>query len=87
MASSVSRELGSVAKTVADTSVSKPYRNKKGGSKGPPSISIVTDLLAAFRMLKSKPTPHRPNENATHRERLDNTDTSAAYDANGRSAK
>jgi hypothetical protein len=29
MASFVSRELGSGAKTVADTSVSKRYRNKK----------------------------------------------------------
>ena len=42
-----------VAKTVADTSVSKPYRNKKGGSKGPPSTSIVTDLLPCSGCLKA----------------------------------
>jgi len=29
----------------------------------------------------------RPNENATYRERLDNADTSGAYDANGQRAK
>jgi hypothetical protein len=29
----------------------------------------------------------RPNENATYRERLDNADTSVAYDADGRRAK
>jgi len=60
MASSVSRERGSVATTVADTSVSERYRNKKGGSRGPHSTSIVIDLLAVFRMPKSKPSPTGP---------------------------
>jgi hypothetical protein len=31
--------------------------------------------------------PHRSNENATHRARLDNADTGAAFDASGRRAK
>jgi hypothetical protein len=60
MASSVSREPGSVAKTVADISVSKRYCNEKGGSKGPPSTSMVIELLAVFQMPKSKPTPTGP---------------------------
>jgi hypothetical protein len=38
-------------------------------------------------MSKGKPTPIGPNENATHRARLDNADTSAAFDASGRRAK
>jgi hypothetical protein len=33
---------------------------KDGGSKGPPSTSIVIDLLAVFRMPKSKQTPTGP---------------------------
>jgi hypothetical protein len=49
MASFVSRELGSVAKTVADTFVSKRHRNKKRRLEGPPS----TDA-------ESKPTPTGP---------------------------
>jgi hypothetical protein len=31
--------------------------------------------------------PHRSNKNATHRARLDNADTGAAFDASGRRAK
>jgi len=60
---------------------------KKGGSKGPPSTSILPDLLPVSSMAKGKPNGHRPNENGTRREQLDNVDTSAAYDANGRRAK
>jgi len=34
--------------------------NRETGSKGPLSKVIVTDLLAVFRMPKSKPTPTGP---------------------------
>jgi hypothetical protein len=54
-ASSVSREPGSVAKTVADTSVSKRYCDEVGGSKGPPSISIL--VVALFGMSKKSGIP------------------------------
>jgi hypothetical protein len=60
MASSVSRAHGFVAKTAAGTFASKRHCIKKATRKGRLSASIVTDLLAVFKMPKSKPTPTGP---------------------------
>jgi hypothetical protein len=68
-----------VVQTVADTFVSK-RRRKKGGSKGPPSTSVVQDA-------QKQTSAHRTNENATSREPLDEADTGAAYDADGRKTR
>jgi hypothetical protein len=55
MASSVSREHGFVAKTVAGTFASKRHCIKGRPERAAFSTSIVTDLLAVFKMAKSKP--------------------------------
>jgi hypothetical protein len=85
MASSVSREPGSVAKTVAGTSVSKRYCNKKGGSKGPPSTSILSDLLTVFRMPKGKPTLTGPmkTQKSFRRACMTRRSTSASRECSG----
>ena len=85
MDSSVSREPGSVAKTVAGTSVSKRYCNKKGGSKGPPSTSILSDLLTVFRMPKGKPTLTGPmkTQKSFRRACMTRRSTSASRECSG----
>jgi hypothetical protein len=80
MASSVSREPGSVAKTVAGTSASKRHHNKKGGPNGPPFIDSSRSTRRVQDAQKQTKI-YRLNDNATPRTRLD-ADTRAAYDAN-----
>jgi hypothetical protein len=86
VASSVSPELGSVAKMVADTSVSKPHL-KKGGSKGPPFHIGRDRSTSRVQDASKQASAYRTNENAAYREPLDDADTSAASDADGRRAK
>jgi hypothetical protein len=61
--------------------------NKEGDSKGPLSTAIRNRSTRRVQDAEKQTNPHRPNENATHRARLDNADTSAAFDASGRRAK
>jgi hypothetical protein len=61
--------------------------NKEGGSKGPLSTAIGNRSTRRVQDAQKQTNRHRPNENATHRARLDNGDTSAAFDASGRRAK
>jgi hypothetical protein len=55
---------------------------QKDGGSGPPSTSVVTDLLAVVEDAQKQTNAHRPNENATHRAWLDDAYTNATYDAN-----